>query len=209
VLIMDAVLETYSAADFALWPVADLPADHLLALSGRLSVRELGTAVAVLTSYNKSDDEVLARGPEGSTEQVSELLATDLVIAPGGIRVRDTSTGVTAPPGCCFGLENWRDWLDWMNGEEPWLGHDPAPRAEHTGATVRLWPDTEHPDGLPIELPLARLPELLGSVQAQLVAFLASVEEWATRYAPPLADALVAKLDEGLAITAPLRGKQS
>jgi malate synthase len=56
---------------------------------------------------------------------------------------------------------------------------------------------------------VARLPELLGSVQAQLVAFLASVEEWATRYAPPVADALVAKLDEGLAITAPLRDKQS
>ncbi|MFF3311538.1 hypothetical protein [Streptomyces sp. NPDC002952] len=46
-----------------------------------------------------------------------------------------------------------------MNGEEPWLGHDPASRAAHTGATARLWPDAEHPDGLPIELPLARLPD--------------------------------------------------
>lgn len=137
------------------------------------------------------------------------MLTRDRVIAPGGIRSRDTSTGVTAPPGCCFGLENRRDWLDLMNGEEPWLGHDPTPRTEHTGATVRLWPDAEHPDGLPVELPLARLPELLGSVHAQLVAFLASVGEWATRYAPPLADALVAKLDEDLAITTPLRDNQS
>ncbi|MFJ3446529.1 hypothetical protein ACIPM2_35995 [Streptomyces sp. NPDC086081] len=206
---MEAALETYDATDFALWPVADSPADHLLALSGRLSVREIGTAMAVLTNYNKSDDEARARGPVDNTGQVRHLLTTDRVIAPGGIRIRDTSTGVTAPPGCCFGLENSRDWLDLMNGEDPWLGHDPTPRTRHIGATVRLWPDAEHLDGLPVELPLARLPELLGSVQAQLVSFLASVGEWATRYAPPLADALVAKLDEDLAITTPLRDNQS
>ncbi|MET9822639.1 MULTISPECIES: hypothetical protein [Streptomyces] len=206
---MDAVLETYDATDFALWPVADPPAKHLLSLSGRLSVRETGTAMAVLTSYNKSHHKARARGPEDSTGQVSQLLSTDQVIAPGGIRIQDTSTGVTAPPGCCFGLENWRDWLDFMNAEEPWLGHDPTPRTEHTGTTVHLWPDAEHPAGAPIALPLARLPELLGSVQAQLIAFLASVEEWATRYAPPLADALVAKLDEDLTIGAPLRDGQS
>ncbi|MFI0242989.1 hypothetical protein [Streptomyces sp. NPDC016845] len=201
---MEAVLETYDAADFALWPVADSPTDHLLALSGRLSGREIGTAMAVLTSYNTSDDEAPARGPETSTGQVSQLLSTDQVIAPGGIRIRETSTGVTAPPGCCFGLENWRDWLEFMDGEEPWLGHDPAPRIEHTGTTVRLWPDAEHPDGLPIELPLAQLPALLSSVQAQLVAFLTSVEEWATRYVPPLADVLVTQLDEDLAVSIPL-----
>lgn len=202
---MDAVLETYDVTDFSLWPVADSPANHLLALSGRLSVREIGTVMAVLTSYNKSDEEDRARGSEDCMEQVSQLLTTDQVIAPGGVRILDASTGVTAPPGCCFGLENWREWLDFMNGEDPWLGHDLTPRIEHTGATVQLVFDATQPDGLPIELPLARLPELLGSVQAELVAFLASVREWATRCAPPLADALVAKLDEDLTIGAPLR----
>ncbi|WP_329343815.1 hypothetical protein OG866_44405 [Streptomyces sp. NBC_00663] len=206
---MDAVLETYDATGFALWPVAELPSNHLLTLSSRLSVREIGTAMAVLTSYNKSDDEARPSDPQDSMEQVSQLLTTDQVIAPGGIRIQDTSTGMTAPPGCCFGLENWRDWLEFMNGEEPWLGHDPTPRIEHTGTTVQLWLDAKHPNGVPIELSLPRLPELLGSVQADLIAFLASVGEWATRYAPPLADALVAKLDEDLTIEAPLRDGQS
>ncbi|MFD6294071.1 hypothetical protein ACFWFU_04505 [Streptomyces sp. NPDC060235] len=206
---MDAVLETYEAADFALWPVADSPADRLMSLSGGLSMREIGSVMAVLTSYNQSDDAAPVRDPKSSMRQVSQLLTTDQVIAPGGIRIRETSTGETAPPGCCFGLENWRDWQDLTNGEQPWLGHDPAPRTEHTGTTVRLWPDTKHPDGLPIELPLAQLPELLCSVQVQLVGFLASVEEWATRYAPPLADALVRKLDEDLAIKTPFRVNQS
>ncbi|MGW6488011.1 hypothetical protein [Streptomyces sp. NPDC055056] len=206
---MDAVLETYEAADFALWPVADSPADRLMSLSGGLSMREIGSVMAVLTSYNQSDDAAPVRDPKSSMRQVSQLLTTDQVIAPGGIRIRETSTGETASPGCCFGLENWRDWQDLTNGEQPWLGHDPAPRTEHTGTTVRLWPDTKHPDGLPIELPLAQLPQLLCSVQVQLVGFLASVEEWATRYAPPLADALVRKLDEDLAIKTPFRENQS
>ncbi|MFK4122890.1 hypothetical protein [Streptomyces longwoodensis] len=208
-LIMDAVLENYDVTGFALWPVADPPADHLLVLSGRLSMQERGTVMAVLTNYNNSDEPVSARSLQNGTWQIRQLLSADRVIAPGGIRIQDTSTGVTAPPGCCFGLENWRDWLDWQNGEEPWLGHDPTPRAERNDTTIRLWPDTELPDGLPIELPLARLPHLLSSVRTQLVAFLDSVEEWATRYAPSLGDALVAKLDKDLAITAPLRGHQS
>ncbi|MFG2629807.1 hypothetical protein [Streptomyces sp. NPDC048473] len=79
------------------------------------------------------------------------LVTADCVIAPGGLRIRDTATGVTASPGCCFGLKNWRDWLDLMNSEEPWLGHDPAPHVERVGAIVRLWPDGDHPEGLPID----------------------------------------------------------
>ncbi|MFJ8991253.1 hypothetical protein ACIRQH_12835 [Streptomyces sp. NPDC102279] len=208
VLIMDAVLETYGPTDRAQWPVADSSVDNLLSLSGRLSARELGTAMAVLTSYNKSDDEATALNPEDSTGQVSHLLTAESVIAPGGVRIRDTSTGATAAPGCCFGVESWRDWLHLMDGEEPWLGHSPTPGIEHNGATVRLWPDGEHRTGLPIELPLAQLPELMGSVQDQLVGFLASVGEWASQYAPSLADALVAKLDEDFVIRGPLREGQ-
>ncbi|MFI9780795.1 hypothetical protein ACIHCV_40110 [Streptomyces sp. NPDC051956] len=139
---MDAVLETYDATDSALWPIADPPAHYFLALSGELSARELGTAMAVLTSYNKTDHERRTLEPEDSAEQVSHLVRTDCAIAPGGLRIRDTVTAVTALPGCCFGLENWRDWLDLMNGEEPWLGHDPTPRS----ALARL---ERTPTGIP------------------------------------------------------------
>ncbi|MEV2232564.1 hypothetical protein AB0H69_28900 [Streptomyces phaeochromogenes] len=201
---MDAVLETYVAADFDLWPVADPPPSRLLALSGELSSREVGTAMAVLTDYNKGQRERRPRPPENSLEQVGRLLATECVIAPGGLRIRDTATGVTAVPGCCFGLENWRDWFDLMDGREPWLGHDPAPRAELAGAVARLWPDGDRPEGLPIELPLAQLPGHLGSVQDRFVGFLGAVEAWATSHTPSIAAAVVAKLDGDLAVSAPL-----
>jgi hypothetical protein len=91
-----------------------------------------------------------------------------------------------------------------VNGEEPWLGHDPTPHIEHLEAKVRLWPDEDHPRKNFIDLPLDQLPELLDSVRDQLVGFLAAVEAWAAQHAPALAARLVAKLDEDLAISAPL-----
>ncbi|MEV8313579.1 hypothetical protein AB0Q95_05345 [Streptomyces sp. NPDC059900] len=209
-LIMDAVLETYGTKDFALWPVADPPAGPLLALSGDLSPHELGTAMAVLTSYNKGSRERRAASPEDCVEQIRRLVATECIVAPGGLRLRDTATRVTVLPGCCNGLENWRDWLDLLDGGEPWLGHDPTPGVEHVAgaATVRLWPDGDDREGLPVSLPLAQLAVLLSSVREQLVGFLACVEEWTAQYAPRLTTAVVAKLSEDLAIGGPLQNNQ-
>ncbi|KOU24209.1 hypothetical protein ADK52_14625 [Streptomyces sp. WM6372] len=201
---MDAVLETYGATGFTLWPIAEPSVDRLLPLSGQLSPRQVGTAMAILTDYDKEDGEGGVPAPENGAEQIRALVTAECVAAPGGLRIRDTATGVTALPGCCFGLENWRDWLVLADGERPWLGHDPTPRVEHVGETIRLWPDADRTEGLPIDIPRARLPDLLGSVQEELVAFLASVGRWAEQCAPPVAAALVGKLDEGLVISAPL-----
>ncbi|MFK0046116.1 hypothetical protein ACIQU4_18790 [Streptomyces sp. NPDC090741] len=207
-LIMDAVLETYKATDFTLWPIAEPSANRLLPLSGQLSSREVGTAMAILTEYNGSSRR-RARATEKSLEQVRRLVTAESVVAPGGLRIRDTVTGVTALPGCCFGLENWRDWGVLADGEWPWLGHDPTPRVEHVGAIIRLWPDTDRHEGPPIDIPRAQLPELLGSVQDELVAFSRSVGRWAGHWFPPVSAALVERLDEGLVISAPLPDSHS
>ncbi|GJF26866.1 hypothetical protein [Streptomyces sp. HO565] len=160
--------------------------------------------MAVLTSYNDGDHEDRGRSEDSAADGVGHLMTAEQVIAPGGLRIRDTATGITVSPGCCSGLEDWRDWLGLMNGEEPWVSHDPTPHIEHLGASVRLWPDEDHPRESFIDLPLARLPELLDSLRDQLVGFLAAVEGWAAQHAPALAARPVAKLDEYLAIGAPL-----
>ncbi|MFF7360297.1 hypothetical protein [Streptomyces sp. NPDC008125] len=51
-LIAQAVLETSDTADFSLWPVADLPPYRFMALSGRMSSLEVGSALTVLTDHN-------------------------------------------------------------------------------------------------------------------------------------------------------------
>ncbi|MEU0437547.1 hypothetical protein ABZ153_39310 [Streptomyces sp. NPDC006290] len=54
------------------------------------------------------------------------LLTFDSLFAAGGPCVTDTSTGVTLLPGCCDGLEDWRDWRRLVNDESVLgFGHDP------------------------------------------------------------------------------------
>ncbi|MFE7790541.1 hypothetical protein [Streptomyces sp. NPDC057460] len=208
-LIVNAVLETPDTVDFSLWPVADLPPYQFMALSGSMSPLEVGSALAMLANYNSltgDDDHPLA----DAGEAIRRLLETDKVIAPGGLRVHDTRTNVTVRPGCCCGLEDWREWLDAADGETLWLGHDPSPRLEHADEVVQLWPDgadaQETPSGQPIEIVVGDLPGILQTVQEGLQGFLSLTKHWATRHVPPLAEDLVARLGEDLAISAPLPG---
>ncbi|WP_104630327.1 hypothetical protein [Streptomyces sp. MH60] len=208
-LIVNVVLETPDTADFSLWPVADLPSYQFMALSGGMSPLEVGSALAMLADYNSrtSEDD---RPVTDASEAIRRLLETDKVIAPGGLRVHDTRTNATVQPGCCCGLEDWREWLDVADGESPWLGHDPSPRFEHADEIVHLWPDgrdaQETPPGQPIEILLGDLPGVLHTVQEGLKGFLSLTSRWATRQAPTLAADLAARLDEDLAISAPLPG---
>ncbi|WP_328315572.1 hypothetical protein [Streptomyces sp. NBC_00388] len=206
-IIVNAVLETPDTVGFSLWPVADLPPYQFMALSGSMSPLEVGTALTKLVDYTwrtGEDDRPLT----DADEVIRRLLETDKVIATGGLRVHDTRTDVTVLPGCCCGLEDWREWLDVANGETLWLGHDPSPRLEHTDEAVQLWPDgadaQEAPSGLPVEIMVGDLPVILQTVQEGLQGFLYLTKQWATRHVPTLAEDLTARLDEDLAISAPL-----
>jgi hypothetical protein len=145
-----------------------------------------------------------------ASEAIRRMLETDKVIAPGGLRFHDTRTNVTVRPGCCCGLEDWREWLDVVNGGTLWLGHDPSPRLEHADEVVQLWPDgadaQETPSGQPIEIVVGDLPGILQTVHEGLQGFLLLTKQWATRQVPTLAEDLAARLDEDLAISAPLTG---
>ncbi|TXS74329.1 hypothetical protein EAO69_14365 [Streptomyces sp. me109] len=208
-LIVDAVLETPDTVGFSLWPVADLPPYQFMTLSGSMSPLEVGSAMAMLAGYNSwtSDDD---RPVRDAGEAIRRMLSTDKVVAPGGLRLHDTRTNVTVPPGCCCGLEDWREWLDVANGGTPWLGHGPSPRLEHDDRVVRLWPDgadaQETPSGQSIEIVVDDLPGILQTVYEELQGFLSVTKEWAHRQVPALTEDLAARLDEGLAISAPLTG---
>ncbi|WP_328665201.1 hypothetical protein [Streptomyces sp. NBC_00328] len=208
-LIVNAVLETPDTVDFSFWPVAGLPPYQFMALSGSMSPLEVGSALAMLADCNSQtgDDD---RPLTDASEAIRRLLETDKVIAPGGLRVHDTRTNVTVRPGCCCGLEDWREWLDIADGETLWLGHDPSPRLEHAGEVLQLWPDIgdaqETPAGQPIEIVVGDLPGILHTVQEGLQGFLYLTKQWATHHVPTLAEDLAARLDEDLAINAPLPG---
>jgi hypothetical protein len=113
------VLEVCASEGFALWPVAFPEPYGLLPLSGALDPVEVGTAVMRVAEYNGIDPEDDG-GPAQPTDPLGAfldgLLTTDQPLAPGGMQVTDTTTGTTLLPGCCSGLDEWRDWFKIIDG---------------------------------------------------------------------------------------------
>ncbi|WP_043625323.1 hypothetical protein [Nonomuraea candida] len=189
---VEVVLETYDAVDFTAWPITEPSGDRLLTLSGRMPPADVGTAMAVLFSYNGISVTHATDLTEARLER--HLAEAEGLIAPGGLRFRDTGTGVSISPGCCFGLENWRDWWDVVRGQETWLGHDPTPHVTHAGHVIRLRQHEEDPAF--IELAPGELASLLTTAQQDLAGFLGLAGRWAATTIPALADRLVPALDQ-------------
>ncbi|QYC38387.1 hypothetical protein Nocox_03795 [Nonomuraea coxensis DSM 45129] len=196
-VIVNAVLETYDADGFTAWPIAQPSNDRLLALSGLLSPAEVGTAMAVIFNYNHIPVAHAASLTDAHLDQ--HLAEAEGLIAPGGLLFRDTATGVSIAPGCCSGLENWRDWWDVTRGQKPWLGHDPTPHITHVDNVIQL---RQH-DGntASIEITRGELSRLLTTVQQHLTEFLNLARQWATATTPSMADRLISALDQYLLIT--------
>lgn len=186
-IIFEPVIETADAREFTAWPTATRDGLGWLALSGDLAPFDIGTVMAVIAVYNH--DRITPPGKEddrrpGPAELIERIVQADSLIAPGGIRVRDIDSNLAVAPGCCCGLEDWPEWDQVTQGQSPWLGHDPAPWAEHQGAIVRVWPDggdaAVPPAGaLPIEIPVDDLPRLIADAHKQFRDFLDLLGPWA------------------------------
>ncbi|MCX4987041.1 hypothetical protein [Streptomyces sp. NBC_00572] len=132
------------------------------------------------------------------------LLTFDSLFAAGGLRVTDSSSGVTFLPGCCNGLEEWRDWRTVVSGSGPvFFGHDPYPVAERFGDTVRLIVDIEQSDSPSIEWSATGLRRQLGRVERDLAGFLALASEWGSGNLPDHSVPVVAALARVLDLPAP------
>jgi hypothetical protein len=190
-----AVLETpFTALDHVPWPVATLERGARLTLDGTCGDSEVGLFVAVVADYNNI--------PPG------ELATAERLIAPGGLILSDTNTAIV--PGCCSGLEEWRDWVRALSdGVPPSLGHDPTPTLMSIGDRITVWQDTG-PEGEPpilsgphITLTRAHLADLLQGVHRDLTTFTTALAAWAARHTTD-GPALTATIDTAFAFTAPL-----
>jgi len=203
VIVMQPVLEIVTPEGFDLWPVAEIEPFSFLPLSGELSPAEVGTAVMRIVGCNDSDPDgdrpPRPADPLGSF--LHGLLTFDSLYAAGGLGVTDTSTGVTFLPGCCDGLEDWRDWHRFVDGGDLLaFGHEPvSPIAERFGDTVRLTVNDDQSDSPVIELSVTGLRRLLAGAERDLTDFLALAADWVRRYLPahraPVTAALARVLD--------------
>ncbi|MFF7072012.1 hypothetical protein [Streptomyces pseudovenezuelae] len=200
---MRPVLEICVADGFALWPIGDHESYSYLVLDGKLTPREVGTAVMRIADCNGSEPE---DEPEPcSTDPLGTflygLLTLPDLVANGGFRVTDDATGtVFVEPGCCSGLETWRDWLEVLDGTGcASFGHDPFSTAERFGDTVRLTLDAHAKDAGPTtELPVDQLRTLTTGAEQDLRDFLALAATWAEEHLPAQAVPVTAALARAL-----------
>lgn len=160
-------------------PLLEFGDGTFLPLSAPLSPADLDTFLHIWADYNG------AKTPR-------ELLEEEMTLFPGGLRA--IGPGVTVNPGCCFGLEDWRDWLGLLDRESIWMGHDPGVTQEFVGDQVHLSQEGKEQH---VKVPLAELPRLLAEVREQLLSLLILVER---KEGPEVA----ALLDRDLHITEPL-----
>jgi hypothetical protein len=123
------------------------------------------------------------------------------LFAVGGFRVTDNATDtVFIEPGCCNGLETWRDWLEVLDGSgRAYFGHDPSSVAERVNATVRLTLDAHGTDGSPvIELSVDQVRRLVASAQRDVRDFLSLTGTWAEQHLPAHGAAVTAALARAL-----------
>ncbi len=203
VILMQPVLETYAADDFVLWPVSEHEPYGFLVLNGKLTPMEVGTAVMRIADCN--DFEPGEESGPCPTDPLGAflhgLLTMPDLFAAGGFRVTDIATDtVFVEPGCCNGLETWRDWLKVLDGPGYVdFGHDPSSVAEHVGDTIRLTLDAYAKDGSPvIELPVDEARALVAGAQQDLRDFLMLTGVWAEEHLPTHTTAITAALARAL-----------
>jgi hypothetical protein len=167
------------------WPVAAFAPGEWMVLHGGVTPEEVGSVVAQLVLYNRAPN-------GGSARRVLERLSQKRrTVLPGGVRVRD-GAGSVVEPGCCCGVEEWRQWLAVTDGEtSPWMGHDPWGWVEHEADGLRVCSAPEEggeqvhgPATATVCIPRAELPRLLAGIEADVRAFLPRLREWAVAIDP-------------------------
>ncbi|WP_405670179.1 hypothetical protein OG612_39540 [Streptomyces sp. NBC_01527] len=200
---MQPVLEISTADDFELWPVGEHEPYGYLVLNGELTPAEVGTAVMRIADCNDFEPEE-EHGPcptDPLGTFLHGLLTMPDLFAAGGFRVTDNATDtVFVEPGCCNGLETWRDWLEVLDGTGyAYFGHDPFSVAERVGDIVRLTLDAHGTDGSPvIELSVDQVRRLVAGAQQDLQDFLSLAGTWAEQHLPAHAAAATAALARAL-----------
>lgn len=205
---MTPVLERWSVVDCPFWPVEQN--EFLLTVGRRPTPNQVGALAWALIGRSVTDNDLSITVTNAAEAIEAYLTSDDEDYAPGGLRV--TASDVVVEPGCCLGLDEWRNWLNVLNRQTIDLGHDPDVLLEHRGPVIRLWKDKNRllPGELPgpseqhIDIPRDVLPWLLQAVHQDLASFLVALRQWAQDMVPDLADPLVLAVDRRLQISAPL-----
>ncbi len=193
---MQAVVEApYCEGDFSCpWETAKFQSFSMMPLYREMIYPKVGSVIAQLAKCNGIE----LNGDKQTVFSQILALENENLVLPGGIQVIDGQN--TISPGCCCGLETWREWLDFLKtGKSPWLGHDPSPFVENLGNVIRIWSDGgmgQVSDAFYIDVSRDRFTRALILVEQDLQAFLFWIESWAQEVGFTESSKLCQKFDE-------------
>ena len=186
------------------WPhdpgLENAPIRHV-PLRGSVGDVEVGTFLGQLCDTNHAgfgDDDELIEDIEAIFDQ---LCSREDLIVPGGIGVWSDGEPILLP-GCCCGLEGWREWIAFLDAgaAPPWCGHTPDAFFERL-PEERLCFGREGSPGTRLETSSAELRAALRVAESDLVAFKETLEGWVRRMAPAHEARLVPCLDAAFQFT--------
>lgn len=153
------------------WEVAKFPPGHFLPLSEKLSLPEVGAVVALLLRYNRLME---SRNLDTSLHEI--INAKSLVI-PGGIGVYKEEK-ISLFPGCCCGLESWRQWEQFLStDDDPWCGHDPEMFFKKTESNIQI-DQTINKSKCTVKISITHYQKQLREVETSLSNFCYLLEAW-------------------------------
>jgi hypothetical protein len=177
---IEAVVEIERFEGVAPWPTVSECAGAYMRIFPGLSSEEIGSLVIKACLYNQTEIH------PNATETLQAFMTNDGFVLPGGLRFIEGER-VKIIPGCCGGLEDWREWLDVPHGKNTvWAGHDPSPQVEYFDNHVRIWQDEKAEGVDSIEFELLEMEVLLAGVALDLHGFLVCLENWVAYISPGL-----------------------
>lgn len=166
------------------WAVASIADWSFLRLFSGVTDEEIGSVILTACLYNHH-----LEVQRSAIETLNAFVAEDFVL-PGGLQFSEDEQ-VKVVPGCCAGLEDWREWLDVPDGKTIWAGHDPSPGVEFVNGIIRVWQD-EKGDGVDfIDFGVDEMRGLLEKVESDLKGFVFRLGKWADFVAPTLQKKIV------------------
>jgi hypothetical protein len=195
---IEAVIEIARFEGVAPWPTTSEYAGAYLPIFPGLSSEEIGSLVITACLYNQA--EIHPDGAETLRAFMATAKARDGFVLPGGLRFKEGGQ-VKIIPGCCCGLENWREWLDVPHGKKYlWAGHNPSPWCEYFDNHIRIWQDEKEEGVDSIEFEIPEMEVLLEGVERDLLGFLAILKKWVAYVSPGLEADFVAYFAENMNI---------
>jgi hypothetical protein len=198
---IQAVVEVLANPVAALWDIG--VATGFVRLWGKTSHLEVGAVMHTLLQYNGIDT---SHTPEVA---FANLFEPEMLVLPGGLQMLEHGL-VKVVPGCCGGLEDWRDWHRVADGHTAiFAGHDPKPNVEILGQSIRVWADAvpypwfDTPKKVVPNIDLLRQEFLLEltRVEQDLLEFLQVLRMWLQDTAPISTESVVGLFDAQFRIT--------